>query len=66
MFFDAGDALFEDTSISFDTMRMSAGIELRFHLPVFPVPLRLIWGRAIQEIDGDDTSSFQFSIGRSF
>jgi outer membrane protein assembly factor BamA len=66
LFFDAGDALFEDTDIGYETMRMSAGIEVRFHLPVFPVPLRLIWGKAIRELEEDDTSSFQFSIGRSF
>jgi outer membrane protein insertion porin family len=66
MFLDAGDALFEDTDLDFSTVRVSAGLELRFHLPIFPVPLRLIWGVPVREISGDDTRNFRFSIGRSF
>jgi outer membrane protein insertion porin family len=66
MFLDFGDALFEDTSFDWDTMRASAGVELRFHLPIFPVPLRLIYGWPIRKLEGDRTSSFTFSIGRSF
>ena len=66
LFFDMGDSLFEDSSFNFDTLRMSAGVELRFHLPVFPVPLRLIYGVPIRQLDLDRTGNFQFSIGRSF
>jgi len=66
VFFDVGDSLFEDTSIDFTTTRVSAGMELRFHLPIFPVPLRLIYGVPVREIEGDSTSNFTFSIGRSF
>jgi outer membrane protein insertion porin family len=66
LFLDAGDSLFEDQSINFDTTRVSAGIELRFHLPIFPVPLRLIYGTVVREQPGDRSSSFTFSIGRSF
>ena len=65
-FVDAGDALAEDQSLNLDTLRVSAGIELRFHLPIFPVPLRLIYGVPIQELTSDRTSNFTFSIGRSF
>ena len=65
-FFDLGDTLFEDTALNTNTMRMSAGVELRFHLPIFPVPLRLIYGVPIRELGGDRTSEFTFSIGRSF
>ena len=57
---------FEDQSFGFDTARASAGIELRFHLPIFPVPLRLIYGNTVRELEGDRSSNFQFSIGRSF
>ena len=60
LFFDVGDALFEDQSWGFDTARMSAGIELRFHLPIFPVPLRLIYGIPVREVEGDRTSNFTF------
>jgi outer membrane protein assembly factor BamA len=66
MFLDVGDALFEDTDLDFTTARASAGVELRFHLPIFPVPLRLIYGFPLREFRGDDTSNFTFSIGRSF
>jgi outer membrane protein assembly factor BamA len=65
-FVDFGDALFEDTSLDFTTTRISAGLELRFNLPIFPVPLRLIYGVPVRELDRDRTSSFTFSIGRSF
>ncbi len=66
LFLDAGDALFEDTNLNFASMRVSAGVEVRFHLPIFPVPLRLIYGVPLRELDGDQSSSFTFSIGRSF
>ena len=65
-FLDAGDSLFETQSIGLDTIRASAGIELRFHLPIFPVPLRLIYGVPLRELEGDRSSNFTFSIGRSF
>jgi outer membrane protein insertion porin family len=66
VFLDAGDSLFDDATIDFDTARVSAGIELRLLLPVFPVPLRLIYGVPVRKLDEDRTSNFQFSIGRSF
>jgi outer membrane protein assembly complex protein YaeT len=66
VFTDIGDALFEDQSWGFDTARVSAGVEMRFHLPVFPVPLRLIYAWPIREGVRDRTSRFTFSIGRSF
>ena len=61
-----GDSLFEDQSFNFETMRASAGFEVRFHLPVFPVPLRLIYGFPVRELESDRSSSFTFAIGRSF
>lgn len=65
-FIDIGDALFEDTPWGFDNARVSAGLELRLHLPVFPVPLRLIYGWPIRKLLSDRTSSFTFAIGQSF
>jgi outer membrane protein insertion porin family len=65
-FVDIGDALFEDQPWGFKTVRVSAGVEARFHLPIFPVPLRLIFGYPVRKLEGDQTSSFTFSIGRSF
>jgi outer membrane protein assembly factor BamA len=58
--------LFEDQSINLDTIRASAGFEVRFHLPIFPVPLRLIYGWPVRSLERDQTSNFTFSIGRSF
>ncbi len=66
LFVDIGDALFEDQPWGFSTVRVSAGVEARFHLPIFPVPLRLIFGYPVRKLEGDQTSSFTFSIGRSF
>jgi len=66
LFVDVGNVMFEDQSWGLQTARISAGIELRFHLPVFPVPLRLIYGVPVRKLSGDRTSSFTFSIGRSF
>jgi outer membrane protein assembly factor BamA len=42
LFLDAGNTLYEDTAWGFSDYRASAGVEVRFYLPVFPVPLRLI------------------------
>jgi outer membrane protein insertion porin family len=65
-FVDIGDALYEDQPWGFDTARVSAGVEIRFHLPIFPVPLRLIYGVPVRELEGDRSSNFTFSIGKSF
>jgi outer membrane protein assembly complex protein YaeT len=66
LFLDMGDALFEDQHLNFDTMRASVGVEVRFYLPIFPVPLRLIYGVPVRDLDQDRSSSFTFSIGRAF
>jgi len=66
LFADAGNALYEDTPWGLTDFRASAGVELRFFLPVFPVPLRLIYGWPLRKLPEDRTSSFSFSIGRSF
>ncbi len=65
-FADAGNALYEDTPWGFTDFRASAGVEVRFFLPVFPVPLRLIYGWPLRKLPEDRTSAFSFSIGRSF
>ena len=65
-FLDTGNSLYEDTPWGLADYRASAGIELRFFLPVFPVPLRLIYGWPIRKLPEDRTSAFAFSIGRSF
>jgi outer membrane protein insertion porin family len=49
------------------TMRSTAGLELRFLVPQFWVPIRFIWGYNLQAYDKlEDRSSFQFAIGTIF
>jgi outer membrane protein assembly factor BamA len=66
LFVDVGNSLFEDQNWGFEDVRISTGIEMRFILPVFPAPLRLIYGIPLQETALDSTSNFTFAIGRSF
>jgi outer membrane protein assembly complex protein YaeT len=66
LFLDVGNTLYEDTDWGFTDVRASAGVEVRFYLPVFPVPLRLIYGWPLRRLPEDRTSAFTFSIGRSF
>ena len=42
-FVDVGNTLFNDQTWTLDDARVSVGVEMRFYLPVFPVPLRLIF-----------------------
>lgn len=65
-FLDAGNAYAENESFNFDQLRVSAGIEARIYLPVFQAPIRFILGRPVKEQPGDQTNTFQFSIGTSF
>ncbi|HZN54399.1 MAG TPA: outer membrane protein assembly factor BamA [Candidatus Polarisedimenticolaceae bacterium] len=65
-FADFGNTLYEDTAWGLADYRAAAGIEVRFYLPVFPVPLRLIYGWPLRKLPEDRTSAFTFSIGRSF
>ncbi len=66
LFYDAGNAYDNDENVSFSNMRMSTGIELRFFIPMFGVPLRLIYGIPINKKPFDEVNNFQFSIGTSF
>jgi outer membrane protein insertion porin family len=66
LFFDAGNTFLDDVSFNVDDVKMSAGLEARFFLPVFQFPLRLIYGFVIDPEEDEDSNTFQFSIGRSF
>ncbi|MBL0312729.1 MAG: outer membrane protein assembly factor BamA [Holophagaceae bacterium] len=50
------------------TLLRSAGVELRFFLPISPAPLRLIWSRKLNPypFDPEGQNDFQFSIGTTF
>jgi len=63
---DIGNAYAEWEPVSFSDMRGDAGVELRFFLPVFGAPLRLIYGRTFNTRGNEDTKQFLFSIGTTF
>ena len=48
------------------SLRRDAGVEVRFFLPVFGAPLRLIYGWNLDPEPGEDDRSFVFSIGTTF
>ncbi len=66
LFYDAGNAFDEDESVRFNAMRVDYGFEMRFFLPIFQAPLRLIYGFIQNPRAGEDTSNFIFSIGTTF
>ncbi len=65
-FFDAGNVWVQEQDISFDNLRMSAGVELQVNVPLFGAPLRFIWSNNVDPLPDDRFESFQFSIGPSF
>jgi len=67
-FYDMGQAWAEGTQVFSETLKRSAGVELRFFLPISPAPLRLIWARKLNPyyFDTSAQNQFQFSIGTTF
>jgi outer membrane protein assembly factor BamA len=65
-FYDAGNAFDDNQPIRLDEMRVDYGLELRFFLPIFQAPLRLIYGFIENPQPGEDSSNFIFSIGTTF
>jgi len=49
-------------------LMQSAGLEVRFFLPISPAPMRLIWARKLNPYPWDTAgkTDFQFSIGTTF
>jgi outer membrane protein insertion porin family len=68
LFYDMGQAWAPGTPIFSTGLKRSAGLELRFFLPISPAPLRLIWARKLNPYPFDTTgqNDFQFSIGTTF
>lgn len=66
MFYDVGNAYDDGEKVSLSNMRVDYGIELRFFLPIFQAPLRLIYGFIDNPLPGEDPSNFIFSIGTTF
>jgi len=65
-FYDAGNAFDDNQPIRLNEMRVDYGLELRFFLPIFQAPLRLIYGFIEDPQPGEDNSNFIFSIGTTF
>jgi|WetSurMetagenome_2_1015567.scaffolds.fasta_scaffold19581_2 outer membrane protein insertion porin family len=65
-FIDVGNTYNERQKFELSNYRADAGIEVRFFIPTFNVPLRLIWANNINPRPNDDFSRFQFSIGLTF
>jgi surface antigen Omp85-like protein len=66
MFYDAGNAFDDGQKINVHDLRVDYGFELRFYLPVFQAPLRLIYGFIQNPQPGENSSNFIFSIGTTF
>lgn len=66
MFYDAGNAFDDGQRVTLNDMRVDYGLELRFYLPIFQAPLRLIYGFIENPRNGEQHSNFQFSIGTTF
>jgi outer membrane protein insertion porin family len=66
LFYDAGNAYDNGEAIDISNMRVDYGLEMRFFLPIFQAPLRLIYGFIQNPLPGEDTSNFIFSIGTTF
>ena len=66
VFYDAGNAFDNGVSPTLTDLRVDYGLELRFYLPIFQAPLRLIYGFIDNPLPGESTSNFIFSIGTTF
>ncbi len=66
LFMDIGNTYHERQKMQLSNYRANAGVELRFFIPTFNVPLRLIYASNLKPRPNDDFSSFQISIGLTF
>ncbi len=63
LFADAGDAYASMDSYELRSLRPSVGVELRFFVPGFWIPLRFIWGYNLDPYKDEDRNDFQFTMG---
>lgn len=66
LFIDVGNTYHERQRLDLSNYRGDAGLEMRFFVPMFNVPLRLIYATNLNSRPHDDFSNFQFSIGLTF
>lgn len=63
-FLDIGNAF--DGEIDLDNLYYSAGLEVRFFVPVMNIPFRFIFARPLNPEDYHESSRFMFTIGSIF
>ncbi len=66
LFADAGDTYAKEDSVDLRTLRPSVGVEIRFLLPHFYIPLRFIWGYNLDPLDDESRNDFEFTMGTMF
>jgi outer membrane protein insertion porin family len=66
LFLDAGNTYHERQKLELSNYRADAGLEMRFFVPMFNVPLRLIYATNLNAHPHDNFSNFQFTIGLTF
>ncbi len=63
-FFDGGNAFGEDESFDLGELRYSAGLGVSWFSPFGP--LKLVFAKALNEEEGDQTQTIQFQLGQQF
>jgi outer membrane protein insertion porin family len=66
LFFDAGQAYFEEENFNLKGLRTSTGAEIRFMMPVVNVPFRLIYAINPNRDIFQPRSAFKFAVGTTF
>ena len=64
VFFDAGNVYTKDEDYTFDDIRTSTGCGIRWYSPMGP--LRLEYGRNLDQREGEASGKWEFSIGGAF
>ena len=65
-FYDLGAVWAQLDEMDGDPWRSSWGVGVHVKTPLGPVPIRLYYSQALDEVDGDETRSFQFTFGAFF
>jgi outer membrane protein insertion porin family len=63
-FLDAGAVYGDEQSITMDEMRYSTGLGISWYSPFGPI--KLVFAKALNEKDGDQTQTLQFQLGSQF
>ncbi len=64
LFFDAGNVFTKDENYTFSEIRRGAGAGIRWYSPIGP--LRLEWGKNLDQKPGEASDNWEFTIGTPF